>query len=54
MERKFLVQPGEGIFLADYEISRVVASGFGGDGLEGDLGADAGDIAEGDADPASH
>jgi hypothetical protein len=28
--------------------------GFGGDGLERDFGADAGDIAEGNSNPAGH
>ncbi len=29
-------------------------AGFGGDGLERDFRADAGDVAEGNANPASH
>ena len=48
------VQPGQPRFIANQEIPGVVAGRFGGERLEGDFRADAGDIAEGNSKPALH
>jgi hypothetical protein len=53
-EGKFCVQPGKNFFIADEQIFCVVGPGFGGNGFEGDFRADAGDVAEGNSEPALH
>ena len=50
----FSIEPMQNLFIANKKIFRVVAPGFGGDGLERDFRADAGDVAEGNADPVFH
>jgi len=45
-----VVQPREIFFVAKEKIFCVTGWRFGGDGLERDFGADAGDVADGNAD----
>ena len=49
-----MVQPSEEHFIADEQVANVIGGGFGGDSFESNLGADAGDVAEGDSEPAFH
>jgi uncharacterized protein YigE (DUF2233 family) len=51
---QFFVQPAGVIFIADEQITHVIACGFSSNGFERDFGADAGDIAECDTNPGGH
>ncbi len=50
VERQFFVQPRQNFFVADEQILAIIGGGFGGEGFEGDFGANAGDVAKGNAE----
>ena len=52
VERQFLIEMPEKLFVTDEEMLRFIRRRLGGYGLERDFRADAGGVAEGDADPA--
>jgi len=49
-----MAQPSEEHFIADEQVANVIGGGFGGNSFERNLGADAGDVTEGDSEPAFH
>ena len=51
---QLFIQPLNVGFIANQQIAGVIPGRLGGEGFEGDFGADAGDVAQRDADPASH
>ena len=49
-----MVDAKHAIPVANQQVTRWIADGFGGDGFERDFRANAGDIAQRNANPASH